>query len=150
MSPRACLILGSLLAGLAVAAGTFGAHGLPALLEQRHALSQTATPVDFAKALANFETAARYQMYHALALIVVGLWAERRPFKSLSVAGTAFLLGSLVFSGFLYALVLTQQKWLGAIVPIGGVAFLVGWIATLIAAINSSIEPDFAHPPRGE
>jgi uncharacterized membrane protein YgdD (TMEM256/DUF423 family) len=149
MSPRACLILGSLLAGLAVAAGTFGAHGLPAFLEQRHALTQAASPADFAKAIANFETAARYQMYHAMALLFVGLWSERRPSKSLSVAGAAFLFGSLVFSGFLYALVLTQQKWLGAIVPIGGVSFLVGWIATLIAAINSSMAPSSAHPQRG-
>jgi len=136
------LILGSVLAGLAVAAGTFGAHGLPALLEQRHALSQTATPVDFAKAIANFETAARYQMYHAIALLFIGLWAERRPAKALRVASAAFVCGSLVFSGFLYALVLTQQKWLGAIVPIGGVSFLVGWIATLIAAVKlPSVNP---------
>ncbi len=134
MSPRTCLILGSLLAGLAVAAGTFGAHGLPALLERQHGLTEEQAPVELAKAQANFETAARYQMYHALALLLVGLMTERRPSRCLSVAGVSFVFGSLVFSGCLYALVLTQQKWLGAIVPIGGVSFLVGWIATLIAA----------------
>lgn len=134
MSPRTCLILGSLLAGLAVAAGTFGAHGLPTVLERKHGLTAETSPVEFAKALANFETAARYQMYHALALLLVGLMTERRPSQALKVAAVAFVVGSLVFSGCLYALVLSQQKWLGTIVPIGGVAFLIGWIAALVAA----------------
>jgi uncharacterized membrane protein YgdD (TMEM256/DUF423 family) len=144
MSPRVCIIVGTLLAGLAVAAGTFGAHGLPDVLQDWHGLSAESKPAELAKAQANFETAARYQMYHAFALLCVGLLAERRPAISLRVAGAAFTFGTLVFSGFLYALVLTQQKWLGAIVPIGGTAFLIGWGTMLCAALH---RPDSGASP---
>lgn len=131
MNARACLMYGTLLAGLAVAAGTFGAHVLPDLLKERHRLTAESSPADYARAEKNFETGARYQMFHALGLILVGVLLERRSSVALKVAAGSFLVGSLVFSGCLYALVLTQQRWLGAIVPIGGVAFLVGWAAML-------------------
>lgn len=136
MNARSCLIAGTLLAGLAVAAGTFGAHLLPDLLRQRHGLSAESSPADFARAEKNFETGTRYQMYHALGLLLIGVLLERRSATSLNVAAGSFLFGIIIFSGCLYALVLTQQRWLGAIVPIGGTAFLVGWTALLVGVAN--------------
>jgi len=114
MQTRTVLVLGSLLGLLAVAAGAFGAHGL----------SEQDSQV--------FKTGAEYQMYHALALILCGLLAGRgyRP----NVAVWAFLLGVILFSGSLYLMVLTGTKWLGAITPIGGVLFLVGWLALALRA----------------
>lgn len=102
--------LGALFAGLSVAAGAFGAHGLKDQLSPDR--------------LAIFEVGARYQMYHALALLAVAILPASRP---RDIAGWAFTLGIVVFSGSLYALTLSGLKWLGAITPVGGVAFLVGW-----------------------
>lgn len=102
---------------LAVAMGAFGAHRL------KDRLAELGTA-------ANFQTAAQYHMYHALALVAVGvLGYTGRSGTSLSIAGWAFLLGSLIFSGSLYILSVTGMKWLGAITPIGGVLLLVGWAA---------------------
>jgi uncharacterized membrane protein YgdD (TMEM256/DUF423 family) len=105
--------LGALLAGIAVALGAFGTHGL------RETLS--------AADLATFETAARYQMYHALALLGVGWASTRWESPLITVAGWCMVVGIVVFSGSLYTLVLTGQRWLGAVTPIGGAAFLLGW-----------------------
>ncbi len=110
---RFFLGVGALSAGLSVAAGAFGAHGLRA-----HVAPEM---------LAVFETGARYQMYHALALIAVAWVAGRDAARSVRVAGVAFVVGTLLFSGSLYLLALTGIRWLGAITPLGGVAFLVGW-----------------------
>lgn len=111
---RVFWILGCGLAGLAVAAGAFGAHALRARL----------TP----EMLVVWETAARYQMYHALALLGVAWAAERRPAASLvGAAGWLFVAGIVLFSGSLYVLAWSGVSWLGAITPLGGVAFLVGW-----------------------
>jgi len=110
------LRIGAVSGGLAVAAGAFGAHGLENVLSE--------------KSLDVYKTAAQYQMYHALALIAVGGFvAFGKPNRRLSVAGWAFFIGSLLFSGSLYALALTEIKVLGAITPIGGLGFLVGWTA---------------------
>lgn len=114
---------GAVLAALAVGAGAFGAHGLRDYLA---ANVQTA----------NFETAVRYQMYHALALVLVGLLAGRQSSAALAVSGICFLLGTLIFSGLLYALVFTGLRWLGAIVPIGGTLLIVGWLALAAAAVR--------------
>jgi uncharacterized membrane protein YgdD (TMEM256/DUF423 family) len=88
--------------------------------------------------LENFETAARYQMYHALALLVVGLVAGRLGETSArtaaDVAGWAFLVGTILFSGTLYGIGLGGPRWLGAITPFGGVALIVGWMALAFAA----------------
>lgn len=112
--PRSPLVaLGAVNAALAVAAGAFGAHGLRERLEPR--------------ALEIFETAARYHMYHALAMIAAGLLVARG-------AGWAFQAGIVIFSGSLYALAMTDVKVLGAITPIGGLAFLVGWIWLAVTA----------------
>jgi uncharacterized membrane protein YgdD (TMEM256/DUF423 family) len=105
--------LGTLLAGLAVAAGAFGAHGL------RHRL----TP----DMLAVFETGARYHMYHALALLAVAWAAARWPAGSAPLAGWLFVAGIALFSGSLYLLALTGARWLGAVTPLGGLCFLAGW-----------------------
>jgi uncharacterized membrane protein YgdD (TMEM256/DUF423 family) len=114
-------MLGSLFMFLAVALGAFGAHGLRDYLTQ-HNLADT------------FETAVRYHMIHALALFVsawaAGKWAGTLP----TWAGYLFVAGILLFSGSLYLLVVTRLRWLGAITPLGGVAFLAGWLCLFLAA----------------
>ena len=112
---RTFALIGAGLAFLGVAAGAFGAHALRARL----------TPED----LAIFETAARYQMYHALALIGVAWAAARWPGGAASAAGWLLVVGTIVFSGSLYLLVLTGPRWLGAVTPLGGLALLAGWAA---------------------
>lgn len=102
------------MAGLAVAFGAFGAHGL-----------KTRVTEDL---LVVFETGARYQMYHALALMAVGLALDRWPAAGVSLAGWLFLAGILLFSGSLYAMTFTGARWWGAVTPIGGLAFLAGWV----------------------
>jgi uncharacterized membrane protein YgdD (TMEM256/DUF423 family) len=122
------LILGALLGGLAVAAGAFGAHGLAS-----HFAASGIT-ADEQRLIEVWETAARYQMYHALALLAVGWLTARRCSLWINLAGTAMTAGTLIFSGCLYALVLSGVKVLGAIVPIGGSLLIVGWICLAIAA----------------
>lgn len=112
---RAFALAGSLSAFLAVAAGAFGAHALRARL----------TP----ELLAAFETGARYQMYHALALLAVAWAATRWPGLPVRAAGWLFIFGTVLFSGSLYLLALTGARWLGAVTPLGGLLFLGGWIA---------------------
>lgn len=112
--------LGAVSAFVSVAAGAFGAHALRARLSP--------------ELLAAFETGARYQMYHALGLIVVAWAAARWPGSLPQWAGWLFLAGTLLFSGSLYALALSGVRALGAITPLGGVAFLAGWICLALAA----------------
>ena len=81
-----------------------------------------------------FETAARYQMYHALALLAVGWLAARCPSGVARLAGWLFVGGTVLFSGSLYLLSLTGARWLGAVTPLGGAAFLAGWLALAWAA----------------
>jgi uncharacterized membrane protein YgdD (TMEM256/DUF423 family) len=128
------LLTGALLGCLSVVLGAFGAHGLEgALKEQAASDVASLSEVEIAKKLANWETAARYQMYHALALLGVGLLAARRCGLSINLAGAAMTLGTLIFSGCLYVLVLTGEKWLGAVVPIGGLLMIVGWALLAVA-----------------
>jgi uncharacterized membrane protein YgdD (TMEM256/DUF423 family) len=117
---RIFVMLGAVSAFVAVAAGAFGAHGLRARLAP--------------DLLAVFETAARYQMYHALALLAVAWVAARWPGPLPQWAGWLFVVGTVLFSGSLYALALTSVRWLGAITPLGGVAFLAGWLCLALAA----------------
>jgi uncharacterized membrane protein YgdD (TMEM256/DUF423 family) len=123
--PRLWIICGSVLGFLGVAAGSFGAHGLKALLE---ANGQSA----------NWETAVRYCLFHAIALVLVGILAwlpQASAARGLvSTAGWSFLFGTVIFSGMLAALALSGVKILGAIVPIGGVLLLVGWACLAAAA----------------
>lgn len=122
---RVLLISGALLGGLAVAAGSFGAHGL------KHVLEATGRAD-------NWETAVRYCFYHAAALLVIGLAAalpQTAPVRGLlAAAGWSFVAGTLIFSGCLAALAVTGARILGAVVPVGGVLFLVGWILLAVAA----------------
>ncbi len=119
---RIFALLGALLALLAVALGAFGAH----------ALSGRLTLQD----LATFETAVRYQMYHALGLLAVG-WARGRwPGALAAAAGWLLFLGVVVFSGSLYMLVLTGHRWLGALTPVGGVCMLLGWACLALAVLR--------------
>jgi len=112
--------LGALSAFLAVAAGAFGAHALRARLSP--------------DLLAVFETGARYQMYHALGLLAVAWTLTRWPSPWPGRAGWLFVAGTVLFSGSLYALALSGLRWLGAITPLGGLAFLAGWLCLAIAA----------------
>lgn len=119
MTARYWIATGAVLGALAVAAGAFGAHALRARL----------SPAD----LATFETAARYQMYHALALLGVGLLAARgMPVAS---AGWSFVAGVALFSGSLYLLTLGGLRWMGAVTPLGGIALILGWLLLARAAL---------------
>jgi uncharacterized membrane protein YgdD (TMEM256/DUF423 family) len=120
---RLFLSVGAISALLAVGAGAFGAHALRARLA--------------ADLLDVFETGARYQMYHALALVLVGLVLTRFSASAgaqtwLVAAGWLFVAGTVLFSGSLYLLSLSGVRWLGAITPLGGVAFLLGWAALAV------------------
>ena len=137
------LTIGAVLAGLAVAAGALAAHGLDRhfhevysgkTFDKKITLAGVETVVSQVplaqKYLADFKTGAEYQMYHGLALLVVGLLSQVRRSKSLEVAGYCFVAGCLGFSGGLYAYTLLDAKWIGMfVVPLGGVLFLVGWTA---------------------
>ena len=112
---RLFLLLGALGGFFAVAFGAFGAHAL------RNILSPGLLEV--------FHTGVHYQATHSLALLAVGLLAREGESRSLHIAGLAFTLGILVFSGSLYLLALTDARWLGMLTPLGGVAFLTGWAA---------------------
>ncbi len=124
MAPTTWLTTGALLGAAAVAAGAFGAHGLKSRV----------TPED----LAIFETAARYQLIHALALLAVGWIADRWPGAFVNAAGVCFVGGIAIFSGSLYLLVLTGARWLGAITPIGGLALILGWLALAFGTLRAS------------
>ncbi|NJO51993.1 MAG: DUF423 domain-containing protein [Leptolyngbyaceae cyanobacterium RM2_2_4] len=116
------LAIASILGGTSVAAGAFASHALKEKLSDR--------------ALEIFETGARYQMYHALALLLVTLLLLRAETNHslLTASGIAFIAGVIIFSGSLYALSFSGIKWLGAITPLGGVAFLIGWGCLAIAS----------------
>jgi uncharacterized membrane protein YgdD (TMEM256/DUF423 family) len=107
------MLLGSLLAGLGVAAGAFGAHGLKTVLDPAM--------------LAVYDTATRYQMYHAFGIILTGLAVRLTQDQRLAVAGWLFAAGTLLFCGSLYGVSLAGIRWLGAITPLGGAAFIAGW-----------------------
>ena len=107
--------VGCVSASIAVILGAFGAH----------ALRNRIVP----DMLGVFEVGVRYQMYHALALLAVGLAIGRWPAPAITMAGWLFIAGTLVFSGSLYILALTGARWLGAVTPLGGVAFIAGWLA---------------------
>jgi uncharacterized membrane protein YgdD (TMEM256/DUF423 family) len=120
---RMFFALGALSAGLAVAAGAFGAHALRARLSVAD--------------LAIYETAARYQMYHALALFGVSVLVPRVHGTVLPAAAAwLFVAGTLVFSGSLYVLALTGNRRIGAATPIGGLAFLMGWLLLVVIALQ--------------
>lgn len=122
MTARAALVLAALLLFVAVALGAFGAHALKARL-----------PADL---LAIFETGARYHMVHAIGIALAAWAASRFPGAAATWAGWLFLAGTVLFSGSLYALALSGVRALGAVTPLGGVAFIAGWIALAVAALR--------------
>jgi len=107
--------IAALAGATAVALGAFGAHALRGILDER--------------ALATWHTAVEYQFWHALALLATGLLARSRASRALGFAASAFAIGVVLFCGSLYALALGAPRIIGAITPLGGVAFIVGWLA---------------------
>jgi len=119
---RLFIIIGALSGGIGVAAGAFGAHALRARLEPRM--------------LEVFETGARYQMYHAIAMLAAAWIVTRFPGSLANASGWLFLAGTLLFSGSLYAMAITGIRALGAITPLGGVCFIAGWGCLALAAMR--------------
>jgi uncharacterized membrane protein YgdD (TMEM256/DUF423 family) len=117
------IILGSLNAFLCVVLGAFGAHGLKKKLSP--------------EMLDIFQTGVQYHMYHAIGLILVGMLAQWLSPSTLGWAGWTFMIGIVLFSGSLYVLSISGIKWLGAITPLGGLAFLLGWLFIFVAAIRT-------------
>jgi uncharacterized membrane protein YgdD (TMEM256/DUF423 family) len=121
------LTLGGIIAGLGVVLGAFGAHKLKELAPD---------------SVPTFQTGVQYQMYHAFALLIVGILFEKLPLKSMSWAGTCFLIGILLFSGSLYVLSLLKATGkvglggIGIITPIGGLFFIAGWICFVMALLK--------------
>lgn len=120
---------GAFLGGLAVALGAFGAHGLQKI-------------TDDAKIIQNFQTAAQYQMYHALALIATGILFEKFGNRLLNIAAILFILGIVFFSGSLYLMTWLKiegsnaVKAVGPVTPLGGVCFIAGWLLLMAAVLK--------------
>jgi uncharacterized membrane protein YgdD (TMEM256/DUF423 family) len=124
MNSRVFLISGLVFMVCAVALGAFGAHGLEGRVSEH--LLQT------------WKTAAQYQVYHALGLIGLGLWAEHKPMTLwIKTAGGSLIGGVILFCGSLYTLVLSGETLLGIVTPFGGLAFITGWFSWMMAAIKS-------------
>ena len=117
------IIIGSVLAALAVSIGAFGAHGLKSKVSSED--------------LVIFETGVRYQMYHSLGLILIGILGFHYPSNIIQLPAILFLIGIIIFSGTLYLIPLTGLRWFGAITPIGGTALIAGWIALVYNIIKS-------------
>lgn len=117
------IVSGAMAGLLAVLLGAFAAHGLREHLDDA--------------LLSTFKTGVQYQMYHALALVLIGVLAHQFPGQRLlRWSGILFLIGVLLFSGSLYMLALTQISWFGPITPLGGLAFMAGWLALAYAAMK--------------
>jgi uncharacterized membrane protein YgdD (TMEM256/DUF423 family) len=126
------LLAGAISAFIGVAAGPVGAHGVEGRISS--------------DLLAVYETGVRYELVHAMALLFVGLAAERWPGAGWGRAGWMFLAGTVVFSGSLYLLALTGVRALGAVTPLGGLCFLIGWVFAAVSA-RKSVTAD--HPRDG-
>lgn len=122
---RTFVILASIIMFFGVAAGAFGAHALANHFKSYPELEST------------YNTAVRYQLIHGLAIFAIAWAVTRWPGSFTQLAGFLFVAGIVLFSGSLYLLVLTGSRWLGAITPFGGVAFLVGWLSLLVGAWRS-------------
>ncbi|MCA9955616.1 MAG: DUF423 domain-containing protein [Anaerolineales bacterium] len=116
------VILGAVFMMIGVGAGAFGAHGLKPYFER------------FPDLAATYETAVRYHVYHALGLFAAAWLADKYPVSLTTWGGYFLVAGIVIFSGSLYLLVMTRQNWLGAITPLGGVAFIAGWGCLALAA----------------
>ena len=117
------IIIGSVLAALAVSIGAFGAHGLKSKVSSED--------------LVIFETGVRYQMYHSLGLILIGILGFHYPSNIIQLPAILLLIGIIIFSGTLYLIPLTGLRWFGAITPIGGTALIAGWVVLVYNIIKS-------------
>lgn len=133
MNPRTIASIGALIAAVGVGLGAFGAHGL------EDALRKLGYENDLAKRLAWFETAVRYQLYHALGLVAVAALAAVFAGSGFRAAAIAFLVGIALFSGSLYGMTFLGAEWrkLGMITPLGGLSLIIGWVLVAIAAWRS-------------
>jgi uncharacterized membrane protein YgdD (TMEM256/DUF423 family) len=127
-SAKTMLVAGGLLGFLSVLLGAFAAHGLS------HTLSSSQ--------LATWQTGVSYQMYHALALLFIGLWLRNSGPHILKTAGILFCIGTLGFSGSIYALVLTSATWLGPVTPLGGLCLISGWLCLCWAGTRAAVRGD--------
>jgi uncharacterized membrane protein YgdD (TMEM256/DUF423 family) len=119
MSAKTVLIIAGIFGVLSVAIGAFGAHGLESTLTANNRMD-------------TFETAVKYQFYHTLALFLLGILMINMQSNYFNYAAISFLVGMVIFSGSLYTLSLTNITWLGAITPIGGLGFILGWIFLIL------------------
>lgn len=124
---RALVVLSGIYGFLGVALGAFGAHGLRRALEPA---------TDAARRLEWWETAARYHLIHALAIALAAWLASRGPGMGARAAGISFAIGIAVFSGSLYAMTVTNARWLGAVTPIGGLFLLAGWACVVWSGLR--------------
>ena len=120
---RLVIILGALIVGSAVLFGAFGAHGLKTRISIED--------------LNIFETAVRYQMYHALGILIFGVMGYFLPHETLLIPAWFLIVGVIIFSGSIYLLIFTQERWLGAVTPIGGFFLVIGWILFTINIYKS-------------
>jgi len=118
------LLIASISGAVSVMIGAFGAHGLRKFLEANNRMD-------------TFETAVRYQFYHSLALLMLGLLMFHWQHKFFVYAGYSYVAGIVIFSGTLYVLCMTGQKWLGAITPIGGLFLIAGWLFIALGIAKS-------------
>jgi uncharacterized membrane protein YgdD (TMEM256/DUF423 family) len=125
MNAKRILQITGISGALAVGLGAFGAHGLEAILVQNGRLD-------------TFQTAVNYHFYHTLALLGIGILASVKPqWKGFSFTAWCMILGILIFSGSLYVLSLTGITWLGAITPLGGLSFILGWSSLVYLSIKN-------------
>lgn len=137
MPARLWFFCGAMLAGLGVLNGAYAAHGL----EDRLLPIYEEQPNLLPHRLAQYETGVRYHMYHAIGLLAVGLVGSRKKSPLFDLAGFGFVMGIVVFSGLLYLMAFTNQPKLGMIVPVGGLAFVVGWLALAIGGFITLKDP---------
>jgi uncharacterized membrane protein YgdD (TMEM256/DUF423 family) len=123
MHSKRFIVLGGILGAIGVALGAFGSHGLNDILTQNARLD-------------TFDTASQYHLIHALGLLIIGLLAERTPSRYLTWAGYAMVAGVIIFSGSLYILAVFNLRFMGAIAPIGGTAFILSWGLIAFAALK--------------
>lgn len=152
MAANRWLIVGSILGGLAVGCGAFAAHFLDKHFAAKYAGMErqvAGEQIPLARKFLNdFKTGAEYQMYHSLALIAVGIMAERRNSSVVNFAALAFVIGIVLFSGSLYILTLTGVTRWGMVTPLGGVAFLIGWVALAFSSLEfQSASPSPSNMP---
>jgi uncharacterized membrane protein YgdD (TMEM256/DUF423 family) len=137
MSPKVWIVSGALLGAVGVGLGAYHAHGLEKMLGQRSLSAD-----ELARQMQNFDVGVRYEIYHALALVLLGLLAWRAPSAWFHTAGGLFLAGTLLFCGGLYFPVLAGVKLPWYLVPSGGSALIIAWITLAVGALMTAAQPN--------